>query len=171
MEAVDLVDAEAVEQAVRDHRPRPAAALFGRLEHEHHAAVEGARLGEVPRGAEQHRGVAVVAAGVHLAGRLGGPGRARDLLDRQRVHVGPKADRTAPRPGPPVQHADHARPSEAGRHLVEPEGAQLFGDHGRRAVEVVEQLRMAVEVAAPLGDFGRDVGDAVENGQGTTSMG
>ena len=67
--AVDLLDAEALHQPVVDHLPAAAAALLGRLEDHHRGAVEVAGLGEVLRGAEQHRGVAVVAAGVHLAGR------------------------------------------------------------------------------------------------------
>ena len=68
--AVDLLDAEAVHQAVVDHRLAAAAAFLGGLEDHHRGAVEIARLGQVVGGAEQHRGVAVVAAGVHLAGRL-----------------------------------------------------------------------------------------------------
>ena len=69
MHAVDLLDAEALHQAVLDHRLAAAAAFLGRLEDDDRGAVEIARLGEVARGAEQHRGVAVMAAGVHLAGR------------------------------------------------------------------------------------------------------
>jgi hypothetical protein len=50
----------------------PAAALLGRLEDHDRGAGEVARLGEVARAPEQHRGVPVMAAGVHLArhGRL-----------------------------------------------------------------------------------------------------
>ena len=44
------------------------------------------------RGAEQRRGVAVMAAGVHHAGIGGGVGDAGGLGDRQRVHVGTQAD-------------------------------------------------------------------------------
>ena len=66
--AVDLLDAEALHQPVVDHLAAAAAAFLGRLEDHHRGAVEVAGLGEVLRGAEQHRGVAVVAAGVHRAG-------------------------------------------------------------------------------------------------------
>ena len=65
--AVDLLDAETVHQAVLDHRRRTRAALFRRLEDHDRGAGEVAGLGEIARGAEQHRGVAVMAAGVHLA--------------------------------------------------------------------------------------------------------
>ena len=95
--AVDLLDAEALHHAVLDHRAAAAAAFLGRLEDDHGGAVEIARLGEVLRGAQQHGGVAVMAAGVHLAGRLGGVGQAGRLVDRQRVHVGAQADHLAAR--------------------------------------------------------------------------
>ena len=88
---VHLLDPEAVHHAVVDHLAAAAAALFGRLEDHHRGAVEVARLGEIFRGAEQHGGVAVVAAGVHLAGVLRLVGQAGGLLDRQRVHVGAQA--------------------------------------------------------------------------------
>ena len=67
MHAVDLIDAEAVHQAVLDHRGGAGAALFRRLEDHDRIAGEIPGLGEIARGAEQHRGMAVMAAGVHLA--------------------------------------------------------------------------------------------------------
>ena len=90
--AVDFLDAEALHQAVLDHRLAAAAALLGRLEDHDRGAGEVARLGEVVRGAEQHRGVAVMAAGVHLAGHRRFVGHVVGLLDRQRVHVGAQPD-------------------------------------------------------------------------------
>jgi hypothetical protein len=41
---------------------------------------------------QQHGGVAVVAAGVHLAGVLAGMREAVELLHGQGVHVGAQAD-------------------------------------------------------------------------------
>ena len=93
--AVDLADAEAVDQAVVDHRLAAGAALLRRLEDHRRRAVEVARLGEIFGGAEQHRGVPVVAAGVHEARRLGRMREAGRLGDRQRVHVGADADHAA----------------------------------------------------------------------------
>ena len=92
MHAVDLLDAETVHQPVLDHRGGARAALFGRLEDHDRIAGEIPGLGEIARRAEQHRGVAVMAAGVHLAGRLGGVRQIGLLLDRQRVHVGAQPD-------------------------------------------------------------------------------
>jgi hypothetical protein len=93
--AVDLADGEAGEQPVVDHRLGAGPALLRRLEDEHGGAGEGAGLGEVARGAEQHGGVAVMAAGVHLAGRLRGIGGAGLFQNGQRVHVGAQADERA----------------------------------------------------------------------------
>ena len=96
--AEHLVDAEALHHAVLDHLVAAAAAFLGRLEDDRHRAGEIARLGEIFGGAEQHRGVAVMAAGMHLAGDGRGVGLAGDLGDRQRVHVGAQADGAGLRP-------------------------------------------------------------------------
>ena len=93
--AVDLVDAEALHQAVLDHGLAAGAAFLGRLEDHHRGAGEIARLGEIARGAEQHGGVAVMAAGVHLARHRRLVRQVGRLLDRQRVHVGAQADHLA----------------------------------------------------------------------------
>ena len=92
MHAVDLLDAETVHQAVLDHRSRARAALFGRLEDHDRIAGEIPGLGEIARGTQKHRGVAVMAAGVHQALRLGSIRQIGRLLDRQRVHVGAQPD-------------------------------------------------------------------------------
>ena len=95
--AVDRLDRVAVEHALLDHQPGAALVLLGRLKDEMHRAGEIARLGEVLRGAEQHRGVAVMAAGMHPAVVLRGVREAVLLLDRQRIHVGAQRDRAAAR--------------------------------------------------------------------------
>ena len=81
-----------LEQAVFDHAARAGAAFFGRLENQVDGAVEIAVRGQVVRRAQQHGGVAVVAAGVHLAGVARRVGKAVDFLHGQRVHVGAQAD-------------------------------------------------------------------------------
>jgi hypothetical protein len=80
-----------VEEAVLDHLARAALAFFGRLEHQVQRAVEVARGRQVARRAQQHGGVAVVAAGVHLAGTWLAQALAGWLDDGQRVHVGAQA--------------------------------------------------------------------------------
>ena len=86
--AVDFVDGKTGDQAVLHHGLRAGAALLRRLEDHHRGAGEIARLGEVFGGSQQHRGVAVVAAGVHLAGHRRFVRQAGLLLERQRIHVG-----------------------------------------------------------------------------------
>ena len=81
-------------------------------------AVEVARLGEILGRPQQHRGVAVMAAGVHHA-RM--PARVLEgvaLGDRQRVHVG--ADAHGALRGAVAQRADQAGGGQAPRHLDAP---------------------------------------------------
>src|SRR5207247_9615539 len=56
---------EAVEHPLPDHRFGAAEPLFRRLEDEIDRPVEITRLGKVAGRTEQHRGVAVMAAGMH----------------------------------------------------------------------------------------------------------
>ena len=137
MHAVDFLDAETVHQAVLDHGLAAGAALLGRLEDHHRGAVEVAGLGEVARGAEQHGGVAVVAAGVHLAGHRRFVGDVVGFLDRQRVHVGAQPDHPAAGTLAAADHADHAGAADPGHHLVAAEALELVGDRRRGAVDVV----------------------------------
>ena len=143
--AVHGVAGKAFEQAVLQHRQRAADAFLGRLEDEVDGAVEVARLREVLRRAQQHRGVAVMTAGVHPAGVLAGVRQVGGLQDRQRVHVGAQAHR-----GFAIavaQHADHAGLADAAMHLDAP-FLQLVGHQLRRAVFLQAKLRMGVDIAA-----------------------
>ena len=159
--AVDLADAEAVEHAVLDHGLGACAALFGRLEDHHRGAIEIACLGKVFGGAEKHGGVAVMAAGVHLAGVLRGVGLVGLLVDRKRVHIGAHADDLAAILALALDDADDARSSDAAQHLVDAEGFQFLLDDPGGAVNVVEKLRMFVEITTPAGDFGFQGCDAL----------
>jgi hypothetical protein len=154
----DRVTREALEEAVGDHALRAAAGagLLGRLEHEVHGAAEVARARELLRRAQQHRGVAVVPAGMHHAVVHALPGPPRRFADRQRVHVG--AQRHAARAAAHVQRAHHAVPAHAARDvpapLLQPAGHEL----GRgRLLE--RELGVAVQVAPRLG---QEAGRAVE---------
>ena len=169
MHAVDLLDAEAVHQAVLDHRGSAGAALFRRLEDHDRVAGEIPGLGEIARRAQQHRGVAVMAAGVHQARGLGGVRQVGLLLDRQRVHVGAQPDHLdvalAGRLAA-LDDADHAGAAEAGRDLVAAEFPQPVRHECRGAVHVVEQFGMFMDIAAPGLDIGLQIGDAVDDGHG-----
>ena len=93
--AVDALDRELLEQPLLDHHPAAALVLLGRLEDEIDRAVEVPGLGQVLGGAQQHHGVAVMAAGVHLAGDRRLVVEAVGLVHVERVHVGAQADRAA----------------------------------------------------------------------------
>ena len=134
--AVDFVDAEAGDQPVLDHRQTAGAALLRRLEDHHGGAGEIARLGEIFGGAEQHRGVAVMAAGVHLARHGRFVRQAGFLLERQRIHVGAKPDDLVARLAA-ADDADDAGPADPGNHFIAAEALELVGDRRRRAVHVV----------------------------------
>ena len=92
MQAVDLLDAEALHQAVIDHGAAAGAALLRRLEDHDRGAREIARLGKIARCAQQHCGVAVMTAGMHPAGDGRFVRNVADFLQRQRVHVGAQTD-------------------------------------------------------------------------------
>jgi hypothetical protein len=140
------------EQAVVDHLARAAAALFGRLEDQVDRAVEIALLGKVLGGCEQHGGMAVVAAGVHLAGVLAFVFERVVLLHGQGVHVGAQANGAAAGAAvAPVHDADHAggaHPTVDGdapfRELA---GHQIGGAHFFKA-----QFGVGVDVTAQAGN-------------------
>src|SRR5690349_20830953 len=68
VQAIDLVAGEFLEKTVLDHGPRAAEAFLRGLEDEMNGAVEITSLREIARGAEQHGGVAVMAATMETAG-------------------------------------------------------------------------------------------------------
>ena len=168
--AVDLLDVPAGHHAVLDHRLAATAAFLGGLEDHHSGAVEIARLGEIFCRAEQHRGVAIMAAGVHLAGDLRSISYAGGFHDRQCVHVGPQADGLARGRFAAADHADDAGAADARHHLVAAEFPQAVGDDAGGAVDFVEQLRVLVEVMAPGGHFVGEGGDAIDDGHGAGSV-
>ena len=164
MHAEHLFDGEALHHAFLDHLVAAAAAFFGRLEDHGDRAGEIARLGEIFRRAEQHGGVAVMAAGMHVARRVGSVGLAGRLGDRQRVHVGAQAD-GRPVAVPAADHADDAGAADAGHDLVAAEFPQLLVDEAGGLEHVEIELRDCdADVASPAGDLVLHFGGAVENG-------
>ena len=167
MHAVDLLDAEAVHQAVLDHRRGARPALFGRLEDHHRIAGEIPGLGEIARRTQQHRGVAVMAAGVHQARVLGGVRQVGLFLDRQRIHVGAQPDHldiALARGLAALDDADHAGTAEAGGDLVAAELPQAVRDERRRPVHVVEQFGVFMNVPAPGLDVRLQISDTIDDG-------
>ena len=156
VQRIDAVAGEAIEQAVLDHGARAALAFLGRLEDEVHRAVEAPRARQLARSADQHAGVAVVAAAVVNALRAAGMGGAPELDHRQRVHVGAQAD--AARAAAAAQRADHAGAAQAFMDL-EAEQPQRLRRHAGRAPLLERELGMRVQVAAQRDQFGQQVGD------------
>ena len=170
MHAVDLLDAEPVHQTVLDHGGGARTALLGRLKDHDRVAGEIPGLGEIPRCTQKHRGVAVMAAGVHQARRLGGMGQIGRFLDRQRVHVGAKPDHLdlALAGLLALDDADDAGAAEAGGDLVAAEFAQAVCHECCSAMDVVQQFRIFMDIAAPGLNIGLQIGDAVDDGHGNS---
>ena len=162
VQAVDLVAGKFLEQPVLDHGAGAAEAFFGRLEDEMHGAVEIPGLGEIARGAEQHGGVAVMAAAVEAAGNGRAPFQIGVLFHRQRVHVGAQADALGAA-ALALEHADHAGAAEAAMHLDAPL-RQLVGDDAGGADFLEADFGMRVQIAADRGEFVGKAFDAVDVG-------
>jgi hypothetical protein len=167
--SVDLLDVPAVHQPVVHHRLAAGTAFLGGLEDDHRRAVEVARLAEILGGAQQHRRMPIVAAGVHAPGSLGGVGQPRVLGHGQGVHIGAQADHLARRSFAALDDADHAGPADARHHLVATESFELLGYDAGRAMHLVEDLRMLMEVTSPGRDLILHGGDTVDDGHEQSS--
>ncbi len=157
---VDRLDREAVEQAVFDHRPGAGEAFLARLEDQHGGAVEVARLGQVARGADQHRGVAVVAAAVHQAGRGGLPGEVV-VLRSSAARPCRRAGRSCGRW--PCCGRGSRRPRRSCRCRCgsrRRRRACSASCDARRGVDLLEaEFGMRVQVAAERGELGMELRD------------
>ena len=100
----NLVAGEALEEAVLDHLACATAELLGGLKDEVQRALPVFILSEGDSGTEQHGGVAVVTAAMHLSRRARTVGKLVLFGQRQRVHVGAQAEA---RPLATSQRADH----------------------------------------------------------------
>ena len=105
-----------------------------------------------------------MAAGVHLAGRLGGIRHAGRLHDRQRVHVGAQPHHPARCRLAPLDDADHAGPADAGHDLVAAESLQFLRHDAGRALQVEADLRVRMQVLPPFGDFVLHGRDTIDDG-------
>ena len=158
--AVDALDRELLEQPLLDHDPAAALVLLGGLEDEVDGAVEVPGLGQVLGGAQQHHRVAVMAAGVHLAGDRRLVVELVGLVHVERVHVGAQADR--PLRVARAQHADHAGLGQAAMHL-DAERFQLVGDDVGGPHFLEGRLGMTVNVMPPSGHVLVERGNTVND--------
>ena len=98
------------------------------------------------RGAEQHRGVAIVAATVHPTRILRGVRETIVFGHRQRVHVGAKSDRASAVAAFAAQHADQAGLAQAAMYFDTPL-FQLSGDEIGRAIFMKRQFGVRMDIA------------------------
>ena len=164
--AEDGLHRELIEQTVLHHLARTAAAFFGWLEHQVDGAIEGAVLRQVLGSRQQHRGVAVVSARVHLAGMGAGMREAVHFGHRQCIDVGAQAHR--PFGSAVLDDADDAGLAHAAVDRDAPVGQRL-GDEVRGALLLEAQLRVGMDVAAQRRDGGgirQDGFDQAHGGSG-----
>jgi hypothetical protein len=164
VQAIDFIAGKAFEQAVLQHRPRASQPLLGWLKDEDRCPVEVTRLGEIPRGAEQHCRVAVVSAAMEAVGDRRSPGQIGLLIHRQRIHVGPQADRPPSRPAS-AQHADDTGAPDAVMRLEAPL-PELRGDDGRGPMLLETDLGMRVKIPPYRREFVGERFDPVNRGHG-----
>ncbi len=118
-------------------------------------------FGKILGGAQQHRGVTVMAAGVHRPCVQTAMFEIIRLLHRQRVHIGANADRALRCAA--AQRSNQAGGGDAAGHFDAP-GFQLGCDQVAGTVLPEAEFRMRVDVAPPLGQFIGAGGDAVDHG-------
>jgi hypothetical protein len=160
VQGVHLGGGEALEQSFPDHDLAAAAAFLGGLEHEVRGAGEVAGLREIARRPEQHRGVAIVAAGVHAARVSRAVLEGVAFLDRKAIHVGAKRD--AFRAVLPARNdADHPGLGEPGMRF-DAQLAQIVGDDPGCSLLLEGQFRMRVNVAPDAGQLGLPGADAID---------
>ena len=139
------ITGKALEQALFDHDLCAARVLFGGLKNQVQRARKLDFLGDVLRRGHQHRGVTVVAAGVHHACMHAAVLKVVGFVDRQGVHVGPQAQAFATaatlqlghQPGGGQTACDGVTPA-----------FQLLGQYLRSAELVQAQLGVAVQITS-----------------------
>ncbi len=154
---------EALEQAVFHHGLGARTTFFRRLEDQVDGAVKVGVFCQQGGCSQQHGGVAVMAAGVHLAGYAAGVRSARGFLYGQGVHIGADADAApgvvfgvalAVDGGHDACLAQTAVDGQAQRIQV---GRNLV----RRAVFFIAKLRVRMHVMAETEQFSQIWGDVV----------
>ena len=163
MGAEHHVTGEAVEQPLLHHHFAAAAILLRRLEDEVHRSIEIAGFRQVARSAEQHGGMAVMAAGMHHVRRLRTILELVGLRHRQCVHIGADADR-------PGRVAVAQRPHQPGagnpaRDRDTP-GGESFGDEVAGPVLIECQFGVRMDVTAPRRHVRGEVGNTIMDGHG-----
>ena len=95
------------------------------------------------RGGQQHRGMAVMTAGMHDAGSFGAIGEGVDFLYRQGIHIGAQSDCVTARAA--TQGADQAGTAHAFGNFDAP-FPEVGGNKCAGLVYLVAQLRVRMQV-------------------------
>ena len=143
-------DRKLLEQTLLDHHSRAAIGFLGGLENEHDRAIEIGMRRQMLRRAEQHRGVAVVAAGMHAAVVAGAMRKQVLLAHRQCVHVRPQAD--GARAVAAFEDADHTGAGKAAMYADALRRKKL-GNPVAGALFLKRQFRMRVQIVAQGDQF------------------
>ncbi|MCY1407004.1 hypothetical protein D9M68_505190 [compost metagenome] len=152
------VAGEQAEHALVEHAPGAGTAVtfLGGLEEQMQGAAPAAFAGQFAGRRQEHGGMPVMAAGVHLAGNAAAPGTATAFLDGQGVQLGAQAEG---RPLAVAQGSDHGGAGQIQVQLVAPLAQVL--DHLAAGGELLEaQLGLGVYGAAQFDHGRRDGGDA-----------
>ena len=147
--AIDFRDGKPLHHAVLDHFAATATTFFRGLEDHRYGTYEIARLCQILRRSQKHCGVSVMAASVHLACGVRCPWLARDLRQRQRIHVRAQSHRRAFAVTPPYD-ADDAGTADPRLHDVTTELVQLIRDEPGRLVHIEHQLGIRMQMMTPL---------------------
>ncbi len=152
---------ELFEQTLLDHDATAAIPLLGRLENEMHRAFEvslAAQRRQSLGRTQQHRGMAVMTAGMHLSRMARAVLEGIEFVERQRVHVGAQADGATAAAG--LQAADHAGAGQAAMHR-QAERLEFFRHDIGGAPFAEGEFRMGMDVAADGRDAGVQIGDQI----------
>ena len=156
-----------LKQPVLDHLAGATATLFRGLKNQVHRAVKVPVFSEMLGCGQQHGGVAVMAAGVHLAGVHAGVAEGVELLHGQRVHVGAQANRAAGRAA--FDNAHHAGGAQAAVNGNAPLG-QLLRHHLGCAHFLEAQLGVGVNVTAKGSHVGRLLNNRINQVHGVSPL-
>ena len=126
-------------------------------------AGEIARLREITRGTQQHGGVPVMAAAMHLALVPGAVAEGVGFLHVQRVHVRAQADGAAVVGLCSLQCPYHAGAGQPAMHVVSELG-ELAGNEIGGAELLERRLGMGVQVAAPGRHLVVKIRDPIDDG-------
>ena len=110
----------------------------------------GGSAGQDLRRTEQHGGMAVMPAGMHLSWNLRCPGSIAGLRHRQCIHIGPQTHAWA------ITIAQRAHDTGAGDPFGhhQPQSPQPFGDDSGRAGFFEPEFRVGMQIAPHTDQIG-----------------